>query len=122
AGISISTGAIISWNPGVCNTSGYVVRSIVVSSAADIIYIGGQFNSVGVGGAQRSRIAAVSMTTGLATSWAPVVNGEVKAMVMSGNRLYIGGLFTTIGGQSRNRIGAIDTATGNPTSWNPTGA
>ena len=38
---------------------------------------------------------------------------------VSGNTVYVGGIFTSIGGQPRNRIAAIDATTGLATAWNP---
>ncbi|MBM9578909.1 pyrroloquinoline quinone biosynthesis protein [Leptospira sp. 201903070] len=49
------------------------------------------------------------------------VGNYIKAMVQSGNTIFVGGLFTSIGGQTRNRIAAIDATTGTVLSWYPTG-
>ena len=54
------------------------------------------------------------VTTGVMTSWAPVLNNQVYALAVSpdGSRLYVGGQFTTVNGVTRSRIAAFDTATG----------
>ncbi|EMN89488.1 PQQ-like domain protein [Leptospira weilii] len=49
------------------------------------------------------------------------VGNYIKAMVQSGNTIFVGGYFTSIGGQTRNRIAAINATTGNVLSWYPTG-
>lgn len=51
-------------------------------------------------------------------SW-PQVNGQVNAIAVSGNRVFIGGSFTQVGGQTRYNLAAIDATTGavDP-SWN----
>lgn len=50
----------------------------------------------------------------------PVTDGTVNCVVQSGNRVYVGGIFTMIGGVSRNRIAAFDATTGVvDANWNP---
>ena len=50
----------------------------------------------------------------------PETNGTVYSVIQSGNRVYVGGNFTTIGGVSRNRLAAFDATTGVvDANWNP---
>src|SRR2546423_8480521 len=42
----------------------------------------------------------------------PQVDGQVKAIALVGNRLYIGGSFTTVGGESHANVAALDATTG----------
>ena len=62
----------------------------------------------------RSNILAYNINTGVATSFAPVINGTVKAMAVSpdGSTLYVGGSFTQVDGQARFNVAAFSTATG----------
>jgi PKD repeat protein len=87
----------------------------------DIVYAGGSFSSArppgaatGVAEVVRSNLLAYNINTGELTGFAPVVNGQVRAVTASpdGSRLYIGGTFTSVDGQPRNRIAAFDVANG----------
>ena len=49
----------------------------------------------------------------------PATNGQVYAIAVSGNTIYIGGFFTSVGGTLRNGIAALDATTLAVTSWNP---
>ena len=88
-----------------------------MTRSGDILYVGGEFTSIG--GQTRNRIAAVDLSTGTVTSWDPNASNTVCTLVVSGSTVYAGGQFTSIGGQTRNRIAALDATTGNATSWNP---
>lgn len=43
----------------------------------------------------------------------------MKAFLLDGSTLYVGGDFTHIGGKARKRIAALDKATGDATPWDP---
>src|SRR5439155_26993023 len=53
----------------------------------------------------------------------PIADSFVRAMVLSGSVLYVGGDFTDFGvppaDSARNKVAALDIATGIPTAWNP---
>jgi hypothetical protein len=100
------------WNPGASDQT----RSVVAASGGHML-VGGDFTSIG--GVVRNRLAAIDLTTGEPTSWAPDVSAVVIAMKKSGTTLYVGGYFTSIGGVVRNRLAAFDTTTGNLLSWAP---
>jgi len=108
-----------SWDP---NASG-TVRAIVVSGST--VYVGGDFNGANSinGNLTRNRIAAIDATAGTATSWDPNASGTVRAIVLSGSTVYIGGDFSGAnsinGNLTRNRLAAIDSTTGTATSWDP---
>ena len=104
--------------PTVQIDSGVVWTQEVVGNT---VYAGGSFaNARPAGAAQgtnlipRSNILAYNLTTGVITSFAPQINGQVKVIKASpdGSRIYVGGSFTSIGGQTRFNIAAFDTATG----------
>ena len=71
------------------------------------------------GGRPRHKIAALSASTGNATSWNPNANNPVNSIIVSGSYVYTGGYFSIIGGQSRNYIARLSASTGNATTWNP---
>lgn len=91
--------------------------------AGDTVYAGGSFSNVKPAGAAsgtnltpRSNLVAYSISTGnLVTSWAPSVNGTVRAIEVSpdGSRVYVGGSFTVANGSSRYLFAAFDAKTGN---------
>jgi len=101
-----------SWNPSLGNTS------TAVKVSGSIVYLGGQFTTVG--STTRNRMAAVSIgsdngsggscltayAAACLTSWNPnVPAGNVAAIAVSGTTVYFGGAFTNVGncGASCNR-------------------
>lgn len=93
-----------------------------LARAGDMVIIGGTFTSmVSATGttASRSRLAAVSASTGALLPWAPNPNGEVRAVAVSadGQTVYVGGTFTSIGGATRANLGAVLATTGRATSF-----
>ncbi|MEO6832356.1 MAG: T9SS type A sorting domain-containing protein [Chitinophagaceae bacterium] len=86
------------------------VSSLAIDPSGSPIYAGGSFSSIG--GASRTRLAALSTSTGAASSFNPSPNSNVSTMVLDGTTLFVGGNFNSIGGATRNRIAAISTSTG----------
>lgn len=87
----------------------------------DTVFVGGNFTTArpagspaGSGTVTRTHLLSYRLSTGVLTSWAPVLNGQVRAVDASpdGSRIYAVGAFTTVNGASRSRIVAFDTATG----------
>ncbi|MBN9155506.1 MAG: PKD domain-containing protein [Microbacterium sp.] len=104
--------------PTVQIDSGIVWAQVV---NGDTVYAGGSFSNARPAGAAagtnlmpRSNILAYNINTGVATSFAPVINGTVKSLAVSpdGTRLYVGGSFSQVDGQTRWNLAAFDTATG----------
>jgi hypothetical protein len=89
---------------------------VVVADGSGGWFIGGQFTAVG--GSTRSNLAHVLPDNSVA-AWDPAPNSIVRALVLRGGLLYVGGDFLSLGGVARNRIGAVDASTGVTTSWNP---
>jgi hypothetical protein len=46
-------------------------------------------------------------------------DGQVNTILVVGDRIYLGGTFTTVNGVSRSRLAAIDASTGELTDWAP---
>ena len=87
----------------------------------NVVYVGGSFSAARPAGAAagtslsaRSNLMAYTLSTGVMTGWAPSANGQVRVMALSpnGQRLYVGGDFTTINGVATGHLAAFDTATG----------
>ena len=106
------TGLADSFNP---NANG-LVYSIVVQADGKIL-VGGDFNGANsIGGQPRNRIARLDATTGLADSFDPNANGDIRSIaVQADGKILAGGNFigaNSIGGQLRNRIARLDATTG----------
>jgi Domain of unknown function (DUF5122) beta-propeller len=116
AALDATTGLATAWDP---DASFGFNNSYVLALAVDgsTVYAGGTFDQIG--GASRTNLAGLDVTTGNATVWYPQPNNEVQSLVVLGSTVYAGGYFTTIGGQPRNRIAAVDKVNGFATSWNP---
>ena len=133
AAIDTKTGLATNWNPQQVEGT---VRALSSSPDGSILYVGGNFNSIG--GQERNYLAAIDTKTGLVTDWnpdvqmAPSVLAEVEEIMPyywfgvftfsfspDGSILYVGGNFDSVGGQERHNLAAIDTKTGLVTDWNP---
>lgn len=104
--------------PTVQIDSGVVWVQVIAGST---VFAGGSFSNARPAGAAagtslmpRSNILAYNINTGVATSFAPVINGTVKAMAVSpdGTTLYVGGSFTAVNGTTRWNFAAFNIATG----------
>ena len=91
------------WNPA---PNGEVAALAV---SGNDLFVGGEFNGFTTESASRSRIAKLATTgTGLLdTTWNPGAGAgnapTVRALIVSGTDLYVGGGFTTIAGVTRRR-------------------
>jgi hypothetical protein len=113
AALSLATGQVLPWDPNANGT----VQSLAVGNGR--VYLGGSFSSVG--GASRTRLAAVDVTTGaVVAGFNPRADGLVNSLALSGDMLYAGGSFVTLGGSPRSHLGAVDATTGALSSaWAP---
>jgi hypothetical protein len=102
AAVYASTGAVLSWNP---NVAGINVASLVTRN--DTLYIGGDYSQVS--GQTRICLAAVSATSGTLLGWAPSAYGPVRALVIDGPDILVGGEFTF---QPANYLAKLDRFTG----------
>jgi Secretion system C-terminal sorting domain/PQQ-like domain/Domain of unknown function (DUF5122) beta-propeller len=117
AAIDMSTGEATPWNP---NADGGVWRLLLRDST---LYVAGSFAHIG--GQSRSMIAELDLRTGLATNWNPSAQGPgtpypyVLSLLIHGDRLYVGGSFSSIGGQARHGLAGFDLASGELSDWDP---
>src|SRR5262245_23870557 len=88
----------------------------VLSDGAGGWFLGGSFTSV-LGTARTNFAHVLANHTLDALDPAPL--GPVRALALSGSRLYIGGDFSSIAGDTRNKLAAIDLGSGNLAGWNP---
>lgn len=115
--VSTVSGLTTAWNPS--------PNSSVAALATDgrVVYAGGTFSMVG--GQSRYAVAALDTITGTPTPWsvgvarASLGTGDVEAIAIDGNTVYLGGLFAWVGTNARTNLAAVDATTGIATSWNP---
>src|SRR5262245_24085734 len=81
--LSVATGAIVPQFPKV---TGFVHKAVADGSGG--WYIGGRFTVVG--GLPRANLAHIN-ADGSVAAWDPNANGDIRAMVLSGGTLYVGG-------------------------------
>lgn len=72
-------------------------------------YIAGDFTYVG--GTYRKRAAQIT-ASGQVTSWNPRPNATVRALVVAGGSVFLGGDFTSLAGTPVTRLGAVKTSDG----------
>ena len=119
-GINESTGADLGW-ARIWGGGGSI--SAVVSDGSGGYYVGGSFSEVA--GHPAENLAHIKSSGEVDAGWLPKANGEVKALAVSGEIVYVGGTFTVIGtnNAARNRIAALKASgvasEGEATTWNP---
>lgn len=93
------------------------VVNTAIADGAGGWFIGGNFTSVGI--SLRDNLARIN-ADGSVHTWNPGVDGPVNALVLSGDTLFVGGLFGIINGEPRNNLAALDATTGaiDP-AWDP---
>ena len=106
----------IAFNPDANDT----IFSIAVQPDGKILAGGNFFGVNSIGGQTRNYIARLDPTTGLADSFDPNANANVRAItVQADGKIVACGFFTSIGGQPRNYIARLDAATGLADSFDP---
>jgi trimeric autotransporter adhesin len=103
AGIDITTGQATAFDAGVTGGSSGIGTMV---AKGNTLFVGGSFSNMG--GAVRSNVAALDITTGQATGFNKGTNGFVSTLSMFGDTLYVTGLFSQFGGQPRWRGAAVD--------------
>lgn len=88
------------------------VETLVPGPTANTVYAGGYFNNAA--GVRSKSVVLLNLSNGSrVTTFRPAgMNGAVRSMRMVGNRLYIGGTFTTLAGAPHGGVGALNATTG----------
>lgn len=120
AALDATTGRATAWNPGADSRVG------ALALHGRTLYAGGAFYNIG--GRFRRFLAELSLDSDSASTWNMNVDQsppnwlyppEVARLKIAGDRLYVGGRFTTIGGQQRNGLAAVDLQTRSVSAWAP---
>jgi hypothetical protein len=96
--------------PGFSVRTNGAVLATAVSPDGKTLYLAGSFSLVN--GKPRSRLAAVSTTSGALTPWAPDAAAAVRAILPLSTKVVVGGDFIQLDGKPVKRIGAVDTVSG----------
>ncbi len=115
--INMNTGNVASFACDVLlNGSNGIVYDLKFDGSSNL-YIGGNFNSVK--GSTRNFAASVT-SGGSLRNWNPVPGAQIKALLVKGNQVYLGGSYITMNTSvQRNYLSSVDTAAGTVTSFNP---
>ncbi len=95
AAFSVTTGEPTIWNPGLHDDAFGSAAVNALAVVGSTVYLGGQFHTVD--GQPRSRLAAVTATTGALVPWNPQPNAAVNALAPGPGTIYAGGDFTGAG-------------------------
>lgn len=126
--VNIITGQPTNWDPAPVSSLFTVnIFELVLDIPNNLVYVGGVYDSMG--GQERKNLAAVDMTTGLATNWNPRAWNPKASIDISAvlsldldspkSDIYVGGSFKAIGNTLRTGLASVDTVTGLANSWNP---
>lgn len=77
-----------------------------IALAGNLVFVGGEFQSIG--GVPRQRAAALSRSSGTALPWAPELSAPPLTMLYGSNVIYLGGTFTNVNGEHVNSLAAVD--------------
>lgn len=91
------------------------------------VYVGGGYGSYSADPSfavtvERGGIAAFSVATGALVPGVPDLDGfqgDVEALAVDGNTLYLGGKLGVFGGEGRQFLASMDTSTSTVNAWNP---
>jgi outer membrane protein assembly factor BamB len=117
AAFDLATGALNAWNPGTGPAN-------VLAIAGNTVYVGGNFAvDLDIDGEfERNALAAFDARTGRMLPWRADAlwagdRGNVQALAVVGDRLYVGGEFDELAGQPRDNLGVVSATTGAPLPW-----
>lgn len=107
AELSATAGDATAWSP----QPGGTINALLYNNGQ--IYVGGYFFGISGGPQQYLALltASVDPARQLVKTFDAKPDGQVRALALTSDRLFVGGDFTTISGQARKALAAIDPAT-----------
>lgn len=111
------SGEVSPWNAQVIGNGAFSGSIYSMTAVDNTLYVAGYFTSIG--GQARANLAALNITTGAVTSWAPQGNNTAYAIAYTAGHFYAGGDFTSVNSVYRNAVAALDATTGKVTNWAP---
>jgi hypothetical protein len=114
AALEIKSGHVLPWNPGTPGRT-FGVFDLSADPARGVVYATGDFEYVG--GKPRRHLAAISLSNGGATRFAPnpdvdIHGDSARGTVVAGGSVYAWGYFSRIGSLPRDSFARLDPATG----------
>ncbi len=105
------------WNPKLTSfNADPLIHALCLSG--NVLYFSGIFDQVE--DEYRSNLAAVDVTSGRPTPWAPFLfDGYTHGIAVHNNLVYLAGSFNQVHGEQRQGLAALDATTGDVSSWNP---
>jgi len=123
ASVDAIEGRVTTWSPAP-NPTGYVYAMAMHS---DTLFAGGRF--VEMGGVPRQNLAAFDARTGQLAAWDAHMSRvpeyrfdggpRVGALLISGERLFVGGSFNHVGSALRPALVELNVSNGEATDWDP---
>lgn len=120
AAYNAADGTLTTWAPEVFDANGgnATVWALAIDTVGRLI-VGGDFAEVN--GSPRYNLAAFDIATGeLVADWHPDINtsgGQVNALAVDGDMLYVGGSFLSVAGIEQHNIGAVSLTDGTALPW-----
>ena len=105
--------ALLDWAPPLAGGRTVSVDALAISGG--IVFVGGQFTSVG--DLSRDGFAALSLDTGAALEWAVPTTGGANALAVSFRTVFAAGPILTNPSVTRANLAAVDSRTGQPLDW-----
>jgi hypothetical protein len=121
AAYDVTSGHATAFGP----TAGGVVDALAISGGR--LGVGGEFRTIGSDSGhvarplERQNLAAIDLTTGRPTAWAPSTGGTVLTLAISGSTVYAGGSIFAANHVPHDSLAAFDLATGALKPWSPRG-
>ena len=124
AAVTLSSGRLIPWDASVRQSpqiSGFSPEVQKLLPDGNRLYVAGVFDHVG--DVHREGLVAIDRRTGGLLPWDPRLVGDflpgyARALALDGNRLILGGFFSSLGGVAGfSMAGAVDTRTGDRVAW-----
>lgn len=120
AAVDALTGSVTSWNPSCLQSPGSQGYVYQLTNDGTNMYVNGYFSALA--GAARDNMGAVSMTTGAATSWYPVLDGytTVNTFACGNGNIYMGGNYNHCNGVFTPWLTKMNLASGvTSATWTP---